>query len=162
MPVDIGERLLVAVVSVNMDVPVDTRYGLLVALMLGDSTAVVDMNMAVARMLGDSRAAVDMNMAVDMNVAVPVDIAVSVDIVMPTVVDMNVWVVMSVAVVSVAMVPADIDNPVDGRGGGLPSLMLRNLLSHYHYAVTLVFRWRVPVVQRLGVPVLYPHKLSPQ
>ncbi|MCT7953571.1 hypothetical protein NG798_27625 [Ancylothrix sp. C2] len=160
MPVNIGERLLVGVV------PVD------VAGMLGDSREAVGMNMAVAGMLGDSREAVGMNMAV----------AVRLDMDVPVVVDMNVLVDMpGVALLVVAMVAvdvaypvvpvdmaemldivvptvADIDNRLGDGGFGMPASMLRNLLLHYHYAVTLVFLWGMSV----ELLVEYLHKLSPQ
>ena len=35
----------------------------------------------------------------------------------------------------------DIDNSVGREGFGMPASMLRNLQRHYHYAVTLIFRW---------------------
>ena len=161
------ERLLVAVMSGDSTVPVDTSEGLLVAVMSGDSTEEADMNMAAAGMLGGSTA-VGMNMAaagmLDMGVPVAVDVAYPV---VP--VDMNVLVdmpgtldiVMPVAPLPVAPLPVvptvvvDIDNRFGSGGFGMPASMLNNLLWHYHYTVTLVFRWR-------GVPVEYPHKLFPQ
>lgn len=87
--------------------------------------------MLVAMVLVDVAAA-DMP-GVDMNE--PVDMVGTLDIVMPTVVN--------------------IDNPVGQEGFGMPASMLRNLQWHYHYAVSLVFRW-------WRMPVEYPHKLSPQ
>ncbi|MCT7953223.1 hypothetical protein NG798_25835 [Ancylothrix sp. C2] len=174
MPVDMSGGLLVAVVPELSDVePLDVLVGmgggLLVAVMLGDSTAVVDMDVLMAAMLGDSTVAVDMNMVVevrlDMGVPVAVDMNMAMD--MPGVVLLVVAMVpvdVAYPVVPVDMgetldivVPtvADIDNRLGDGGFGMPASMLRNLLLHYHYAVTLIFRW-------WRVPVLYLHKLSPQ
>ncbi|MCT7953069.1 hypothetical protein NG798_25045 [Ancylothrix sp. C2] len=129
------------------------------AVMLGDSTAVVDMNMAVAVMLEDSTAVADMNMA-EADIAVPVvmgklldmDGAVVVampvadmgegllvavepgDIAVPMDVVGKLDIVVPVAVVDMPMVvvPVDIDNLVDGGGVGLPSSMLILGVLHYH------------------------------
>ena len=146
VPVDVD-------VSVNMDVPVDTRYGLRVLVVLGDSRVAVDMDVSVV--LGDSRVAVDMDVPVaDMNVPVVMAVRLDMDVLLLAAADMP-----GVDMPEVV----DIDNRLFCGGFWMPASMLNNLLPHYHYAVTLVFRWwRVPVVQRLGVPVEYPHKLSPQ
>ncbi|MCT7953175.1 hypothetical protein NG798_25580 [Ancylothrix sp. C2] len=165
------EGLLVAVdMNVPVDVAVGMGGGLLVAVMLGDSTAVADMDMAVADIavpvadMGEGLlvvvAPVDMGEGLLVVVA-PVDMAEMLHIVMPmVVVDMAVPVVVVVVPrvdmsVAVVLEPVDIDNPVGSGGFGMLASMLGNLLWHYHYTVTLVFRW-------WGVPVEYPHKLSPQ
>ena len=169
---NIGERLLVAVVPVDMDVePLDVLVGmgggLLVAVMLGDSTAEADMNVSVDVVATDMPAMVDMDMRgadmgegllgamvpMDMDVLlvgamVPVDMDVLLVAAAPLPgVDMNVLVDMAETLDIVMPTVVDIDNCL-GRGGfGMPASMLNNLLWHYHYAVTLVFQWwRVPVV----------------
>lgn len=146
---NIGERLLVAVMPVDVDVPVDTRYGLLVAVMLGDSTGVAGMNMAEADI------AVPVVMVLLLDIAVPVVVAMA-D--MPVdVVDMGERLLVAtvpVDVVGVDMLVVNIDNPLFCGGFGMPSSMLILGVWHYHYAVTLVFRWEVPVE--------YLHNLSPQ